>query len=126
MSAVVADERALRVEGLLALWSDLSMRHVALGAGCACGIGGISLRLEDFELDIAGYLEDAGLRAELPAVRAFFEEWQRREVKDEALHRLLDAVQQEEVDVEVVEWLLPRVEKTLRSFAELHGPRATD
>ena len=58
MIAAMADEVSQRADRLLSLWSELSMLHVALGGACACGTSGISLRLDDFELDIVGYLED--------------------------------------------------------------------
>ena len=45
---------------LLDIWQRLSSQHVALAAGCACGIGGVTLRLQDFEQDIADYLLGAG------------------------------------------------------------------
>lgn len=110
-------------ERLLGLWSELSMQHVALGASCACGIGGISLRLNDFELDIVGYLEDAGLRSGIADVAGFFEAMQQAGWPAQPLVRLLEDTRQEHLPGAVGEWLLPKVERTLRSFAELHGPR---
>ena len=73
MSVAVADDATQRADTLLRLWSELALRHVALGAACACGAGGISLRLEDFELDIVDYLDDAGRRSGFGAVAAYFE-----------------------------------------------------
>jgi len=119
----MADEFALRAERLLALWSDLSMRHVALSGACACGTGGISLRLDDFELDIVGYLEDAAQRSGVPALAAFFGDLQRAEARSQPLRQLLEDVGEGRLPQEVADWLLPKIEKTLRSFAELHGPR---
>ena len=49
MSTAVADPRATR---LGQLWSRLAAQHVTLGAGCGCMTGGVSVSLEDFELDI--------------------------------------------------------------------------
>lgn len=119
----MADDSALRAEGLLALWSDLSMRHVALSGACACGTGGISLRLDDFELDIVGYLEDAALRSGVPVLVGFFGELSHAEARPQPLRQLLEDASEGRLPEEVTEWLLPKVEKTLRSFAELHGPR---
>lgn len=124
MSLAVADDLALRADRMLTLWSQLAMRHVALGAACACGTGGVSLRLEDFELDIVGYLEDAGLRSGVPNVVAFFQTLQAEGPQDQPLRRLLDDVEQCRVPSAVSAWLLPKVERTLGSFAELHGPRS--
>ena len=36
------------------LWNRLAGQHVALG--CSCTMSGLSVTLEDFELDIADYL----------------------------------------------------------------------
>lgn len=115
---------AQRAEQMLGLWSALAMNHVALGTACACGMGGISLRLEDFELDIVGYLEDAGLRSGIVEVEAFFSDQQACTAQARPLVRLLEDAQQERLPEVVSEWLMPKVERTLRSFAELHGPRA--
>ncbi|HSV81386.1 MAG TPA: hypothetical protein VLK85_19495 [Ramlibacter sp.] len=123
MSTAVADELAQRATELLALWSELAMRHVALGASCGCGVGGVSLRLDDFELDIVGYLEDAGLRCESAEVVAFFQAPQQAQPREQPLRALLADAEQERLPAAVVDWLLPRVERTLRSFAELHGAR---
>ena len=122
MSAALADEAVEQAGRLLDLWSALAMRHVALGTGCACGMGGVSLRLEDFELDIAGYLEDAGIRSGIDEVVRFFEAAQQAGPRDEPLRVLLRDVQEGRLSSVVTDWLLPRVERTLRSFAELHGP----
>jgi hypothetical protein len=59
VSTAVADPRA---ERLAHLWSRLSAQHVTLGAGCGCMVGGVSVSLEDFELDIADYLWAEGER----------------------------------------------------------------
>lgn len=122
MSAVVADDVEQRADALLDLWSRLATRHVALGAACACGMGGISLQLADFELDIVGYLEDAGLRSDVPEVVAFFNASQQAGAQDQPLLRLLEEVRQGRLPDAASDWLLPKVERTLRSFAELHGP----
>jgi hypothetical protein len=136
VSAVVADSLAQRAEHLLGLWSALSMQHVALGAGCACGAGGISLRLDDFEPDIVDYLEDAGLRSGFGEVVAFFDARRAEQAEGPSfgrrlggraagpLVRLLEEVQQERLPGAVAEWLLPKLEHTLNSYAEQHGPRA--
>jgi hypothetical protein len=123
VSTAVADDTVQRADALLDLWSQLSARHVVLGAGCACGVGGVSLRLEDFELDIVGYLEDAGLRCEVVEVATFFQALQASEPRDQPLLGLLHDAQQERLPAEVAAWIVARLERTLRSFAELHGPK---
>lgn len=117
----MADDLAQRADRMLNLWSDLAMRHVALGGACACGTGGVSLRLEDFELDIVGYLEDAGLRCGVVEVVDFFHALQKAGAQDQPLRRLLYDAQQDQLPGAVAEWLLPRIERTLTSFSELHG-----
>lgn len=128
--AVDADDFVQRAEHLLDMWSSLSMQHVALGAGCGCGMGGISLRLDDFELDIVDYLGDAGARSDVPVVAAFFTALQKSAEEGSSmashvqpLRRLLDQARRDRLPRAVTEWLLPKVEKTLRSYAELHGPK---
>lgn len=120
----MADDLAQRADRMLSLWSDLSMRHVALGGACACGTGGVSLRLEDFELDIVGYLEDAGLRCGVSEVVDFFTALQQAGAQDQPLRRLLQDMEQDQLPEAVAEWLLRRIERTLTSFAELHGSGA--
>lgn len=124
VSTAVASDLSQRVDALQSLWSQLAMQHVALGASCGCGVGGVSLRLEDFELDIVGYLEDAGQRCDFDEVAAFFRAFGQQPARDQPLRALLADVHEERLPAAVVEWLLPRVERTLRSFAELHGPKA--
>jgi hypothetical protein len=124
VSAVVAADFAERAAAVQSLWSQLAMQHVALGASCGCGVGGVSLRLEDFELDIVGYLEDAGQRCEIEAVALFFRGFEQQASREQPLRALLADVEEERLPAAVTEWLLPRVERTLRSFSELHGPKA--
>lgn len=124
MTVVMAEDTAQRADALLSLWSDLAIRHIALGASCGCGAGGISVRLEDFELDIADYLLDAGVRSDDPEVATFFRAMEQAGPREEPLRALLADVREDRVAAAVGQWLLPRVERTLRSFAELHGSGA--
>jgi len=121
-AAVMADDIARRADEMLSLWSSLSMRHVALGSACACGTGGVSLRLDDFELDIVGYLEDLGLRSGVEEIVQFFQDLQQAGSQTQPLRRLLEDAMEERLPEAVGEWLMPKVERTLRSFADLHGP----
>ncbi|MDD0812832.1 hypothetical protein PSQ20_20995 [Curvibacter sp. RS43] len=106
---------------LVSLWSELSIRHVALGMSCGCGAGGISLRLEDFELDIVDYLEDAALRCDQPAVAAYFRARQAEGWPPSPLLLLLQDASEGDLPQAVSDWVLPRIEKTLTSFKALHG-----
>ncbi len=121
MSVAVADDQTQRADSLLRLWSELALRHVALGASCGCGAGGVSLRLDDFELDIVDYLDDAGRRSGIAAVAAYFESLDAAAQRAEPLRALLRDAHEGRLPPEVSDWMLPRVERTLRSFAELHG-----
>ena len=87
----------------------------------------VSLRLEDFELDIVDYLQDGGERCELAEVANWFRG--RQEVAtagSQPLLRLLEDVQTGRVPQAAAEWLIPRLERTLNSFAQLHGPGPSD
>ena len=102
------------------------MRHVALGSSCGCGAGGVSLQLVDFELDIVDYLEDQGLRSGVAEVEKFFRGRPTSEATGLPLQTLLEDLEREEFAAEASEWLLARLERTLNSFAELHGGRQQD
>lgn len=41
---------------LLGKWASLARGHVLLGGGCSCGLGGASLRVEEFEQQILDFL----------------------------------------------------------------------
>ncbi|VTU38588.1 hypothetical protein [Variovorax sp. RA8] len=119
----MADDVSQRASRLSRLWSELAMRHVALGSSCGCGAGGVSLQLVDFELDIVDYLEDQGLRSGIADVEAFFRARPTFEATGLPLQTLLEDLERDEFAAEASEWLLARLERTLRSFAELHGGR---
>jgi len=117
----MADAHAEHAERLLDLWCSLALRHVALGSACACGSGGVSLRLEDFELDIVDYLQDGGERCDDGQVAEWFRARQGLAAGQQPLRRLLDEVLQGQIPAPVADWTLQRLERTLRSFAQLHG-----
>lgn len=121
MSAVVADPCVALAEQLLDLWSALALRHVALGSACGCGAGGVSLRLEDFELDIVDYLQDGGERHEDAEIARWFQARQGLDLGRQPMRDLLDAVVAGQVPGPTATWLLQRLERTLRSINELHG-----
>jgi len=122
----MADDVSQRAARLSRLWSELAMRHVALGSSCGCGAGGVSLQLVDFELDIVDYLEDQGLRSGVAEVEKFFRGRPTSEATGLPLQTLLEDLEREEFAAEASEWLLARLERTLNSFAELHGGRQQD
>ncbi len=119
MSAVVADPRA---ERLANLWSRLSAQHVTLGAGCGCMVGGVSVSLEDFELDIADYLWAEGERQGQTEVVAWLLQPGPIEQQVKPVMTLLTRLEEGQADELVADWLLTRLARTLDSFAKLHGP----
>jgi hypothetical protein len=121
-TAVTDDAPFVALAGeLLDLWCALALRHVALGGACGCGAGGVSLRLEDFELDIVDYLQDAGERHDDAEIAGWFRARQGLDLGKQPLRDLLDAVLAGQVPAAATGWLLPRLERTLRSLHELHG-----
>ncbi|CAN7731570.1 hypothetical protein LJR290_006913 [Variovorax sp. LjRoot290] len=119
----MADDVSQRASRLSRLWSELAMRHVALGSSCGCGAGGVSLQLVDFELDIVDYLEDQGLRSGVSEVEEFFRARPTSQATGLPLQTLLEDLERDELPGQASEWLLARLERTLNSFAELHGRR---
>ena len=118
MSTAVAD---LRAERLAHLWSRLSAQHVTLGAGCGCMVGGVSVSLEDFELDIADYLWAEGERLAETRVVAFLLQPGPIDQQEKPVATLLARLENAEADEAVTDWLLSRLTRTLDSFARLHG-----
>lgn len=122
MSTAVADPRA---ERLANLWSRLSAQHVTLGAGCGCMTGGVSVSLEDFELDIADYLWAESERLGEAAVVAFLLQPGAIDQQQKPVATLLARLEDGEAPEAVADWLLSRLARTLESFAKLHGPSST-
>ncbi len=104
------------------LWYRLSAQHIALG--CSCNMGGISVTLEDFERDIADYLWAESERLGHGDVVAFLLQPGPIETQARAVRLILSRLQDGEASPTVADWLLPRLTKTLESFAKLHGPAA--
>lgn len=111
---------------LLDIWERLSSRHVSLGTGCACGIGGVTLQLQDFEQDIVDFLLGQAERGKRPDVAAYLKEkaldpdsgkWS----VNRLLAALSDAERAATSPSDIPGFLLERLSKTLRSFARLHG-----
>ena len=119
MSTAVADPRA---ERLANLWSRLSAQHVTLGAGCGCMTGGVSVSLEDFELDIVDYLWAESERLGEKAVEAFLLQPGPINEQRQPVMNLLARLEAGEASEAEADWLLTRLARTLESFAKLHGP----
>ncbi|MDB5966081.1 MAG: hypothetical protein JWQ72_2581 [Polaromonas sp.] len=120
-SALAAEAKRLREQ-----WDSLSRQHVSMGSGCACGAGGVTLVLEDFEQDIADYLLGEAERNKRSDTIAFMQ----AHAFDAAtqlwsLSALLKALADEDgaghPPGDVAAGLLQRLGRTLASFAKLHG-----
>ena len=128
MAELPATDTDLRAEArhLLSLWETLSRQHISMAAGCACGAGGVTLLLEDFEQDIADYLlgeAERNKRVEVIAflrAQAFMEDTQLWSLSS-LLTALIDEDDKVMPSPEVRTGLLKRLGRTLSSFAKLHG-----
>lgn len=120
--ATVSDDRAAR---LAELWSRLSLQHVTLGAGCGCGAGGVSVSLADFERDIADYLQFEAERLGETRVSEFLALAGPLEAQPAPVRDLLERLARDDRCEAAAQWLLPRLTRTIESFARLHGPTAS-
>jgi hypothetical protein len=117
---------AAEARQLLDMWENLSRKHVSLGAGCACGIGGITVQLQDFEQDIVDYLLGQSERNGRTDVIAFLQAhavqspgalWSMSHL----LNALIDEDGTAQPGKDVSRMLLDRLSRTLGSFNKLHG-----
>ena len=102
------------------LWNRLSGQHIALG--CSCSMSGMSVTLEDFERDIADYLWAESERLGQTHVVTFLLEPGPMSTQERAIRGILDRLESEDVSDVITDWLLPRMTKTIESYAKLHGP----
>ncbi|HEX7054433.1 MAG TPA: hypothetical protein VF211_10935 [Burkholderiales bacterium] len=109
----MSDPRAQALR-LLGKWSALSRGHVALAAGCSCGVGVSNVRVADFEEQILDYLRTR----HAASARA-------RELLKESggLDALLRALAQATRRDKAVAQLLADIERTVASFEEQHSGR---
>jgi hypothetical protein len=105
---------------LSGLWNRLSGQHIALG--CSCSMSGISVTLEDFDHDIADYLGAESERLGQAQVTAFLLMPGPIAAQEHAIRCILNRLEKEAVCDAVADWLLPRMTKTIESYAKLHGP----
>ena len=118
----MAEDDADRAQAahLADLWHRMSTQHIALG--CSCTMSGISVTLEDFERDIADYLWAESERLGEHAVVAFLLAPGPIHAQDQAIREILQRLQQGHASPAVAQWLLPRMTRTIESYAKLHGP----
>jgi hypothetical protein len=97
--AVKAKQPAVEAMRLLGKWQRLSAGHVVFGAGCSCGSAGTSVRVQDFEQDILGFLDSRHRRAAASITELLTSIGRQRGGKDELalladLERSLDSFEQ--------------------------------
>jgi hypothetical protein len=109
----VSDPRAQALR-LLGKWTSLASGHVALAAGCSCGVAVSNLRVADFEGQILEYLQTKHAASE--CARELLK--QSTELGD-----LLRALAQGTRRDKVVAQLLADIERTLASFEAQHSGR---
>ncbi len=102
------------------LWHRLAAQHIALG--CSCSMSGMSVTLEDFEVDIADYLWAESQRLGEVEVEAFLLKTGPIASQKQAVRDILQRLGSGEASDTVAEWLLKRMTKTIESYAALHGP----
>jgi hypothetical protein len=105
---------------LSGLWNRLAGQHVALG--CSCTMTGLSVTLEDFEFDIADYLWAESERLGQKEVVQFLLEPGPIASQDQAIRNILRRLEDQDINTVITDWLLPRMTKTIESYAKLHGP----
>ena len=85
-------------------------------------MSGMSVTLEDFERDIADYLWAESERLGQTHVVDFLLSPGPINEQNRAIRGILDRLENEEVSSDIADWLLPRMTKTIESYAKLHGP----
>jgi hypothetical protein len=119
-------ENILQAQRLLETWDRLGRAHMMIGAGCSCGTGGVVVTLEDFEQDIADYLQAEAERLERQDVLTYLAQ-QGREGELWSISKLLIGLAQPtgsgSSDAGGRYFLLERLARTLNSFEQLHGSR---
>jgi hypothetical protein len=115
------DRVPFEADELLEIWRTAAGRHIALG-GCACGVDGVVLKLDDFETDIAEYLLDEAVRFDCHDAVALMKTVARRPEGGWDLAALLVALGKPSTEVTKSgrNFLLIRLGRTLSSFAESH------
>ncbi len=117
-------DSAQEARRLLETWDRLGRAHMMIGAGCSCGMGGVVVALEDFEQDIADYLQSEAERLDRHDVLKCLEE-QAREGDLWSISKLLLGLAQPTgagfCEPGAGIFVLERLARTLSSFEKLHG-----
>ena len=120
LAEMTASDAVMQAAYLGHLWHRLSAQHIALG--CSCGMSGISVTLEDFERDIADYLWAESERLGAVETVDFLLQPGPIAEQEKAVRTILERIQAGAASDAVTDWLLPRMTKTIESYAKLHGP----
>src|SRR6476620_4868471 len=119
-------ESIIEARRLLETWDRLARAHTMIGGGCSCGIGGVVVALEDFEQDIADYLQAEAERLDRHDVLRYLAA-QAREGELWSISKLLVGLAQPTAsgsrEAGAGCFLLERLARTLHSFEQLHGSR---
>jgi hypothetical protein len=117
-------ESAAQAQRLLESWERLGRAHMMVGGACSCGIGGVLVALEDFEQDIADYLQAEAERLERQDVLTYMGQ-EGREGELWSIAKLLTSLAQPGASIFYEAggsmFLLERLGRTLQSFEKLHG-----
>jgi hypothetical protein len=117
------NETVVKARDLLEMWDRLARAHTMIGgAGCSCGIGGVVVALEDFEQEIAGYLQAEAERLNRHDVLKYLSD-QAREGDLWSISKLLFGLTQSTGlnNPGPGTFVLERLTRTLQSFENLHG-----
>lgn len=85
-------------------------------------MSGISVRLEDFERDIADYLWVESERWQQAGVVQFLLQDGPIAAQDKAIRNILQRIESHQASATVTQWLLPKLSNTIESYAKLHAP----
>jgi hypothetical protein len=111
-------------ERLLEKWDRLGLAHMTIGGACSCGVGGVLVALDDFEQDIADYLQAEAERLDRGDVLQYMKEHGRAGDLWSISKLLTGLAQPTEgvaMDTGTSTFLLERLARTLQSFEKLHG-----
>ena len=118
-------ETVVKARDLLETWDRLARAHTMIGgAGCSCGIAGVVVALEDFEQEIADYLQAEAERLNRNDVLKYLGD-QGREGDLWSISKLLFSLTQSTGlnNPGARTFVLERLTRTLQSFENLHGAR---
>lgn len=126
VNANPASPFALEAIALLDMWRSMAATHVSLGSNCACGMGGVSLQLSDFEEDLIDFVLGRAERERRSDVTTFVNAYALNESTGQpSVTRLLMAASTAQPapsgTTQTAQFVVDSLSKTIRSFARLHA-----